>query len=258
MRQGWSTERNNAQRKKDTQLQVEHASSYKTRHSMCYDISVTMWKHASALCRGQFTGKKSHRLIRIRVEIIHISHAVIPPSPPYSAGLIDAHSKGLVWVPHHVRNRERPTVSKTRARAPTATVSRGLFSVKTWAMNCLKNQQIVQIIQIITNCRGPARVIGISEYLQKEQMRPWRSRIQDTRLPCRRECRWRWWEPQLRMIGRHCQRGRCPRLRQPKQPPLTWQTPPWNLRLERGGRCHRRRGQERRGMLRGWRWFPMR
>jgi hypothetical protein len=30
---------------------------------------------------------------------------------------------------------ERPTVSKTRARAPTATVSRGRFSVKIWAMN---------------------------------------------------------------------------------------------------------------------------
>ena len=34
-------------------------------------------------------------------------------------------------------NMDRPTVSKTRASAPTATVSSGRFSVKTWAMNCL-------------------------------------------------------------------------------------------------------------------------
>lgn len=34
-----------------------------------------------------------------------------------------------------MRNNDRPTVSKTRARAPTATVSRGLFSVVIWAMN---------------------------------------------------------------------------------------------------------------------------
>jgi hypothetical protein len=30
---------------------------------------------------------------------------------------------------------DRPTVSKTRARAPTAMVSKGRFSVVTWAMN---------------------------------------------------------------------------------------------------------------------------
>lgn len=39
-------------------------------------------------------------------------------------------------VPHQVRNMDRPTVSKVRARAPTATVSSGRFSVKTWAMIC--------------------------------------------------------------------------------------------------------------------------
>lgn len=42
---------------------------------------------------------------------------------------------GLVRVPHQVRKSERPTVSKTRARAPTATVSSGRFSVVIWAMN---------------------------------------------------------------------------------------------------------------------------
>jgi hypothetical protein len=45
------------------------------------------------------------------------------------------YSNGLVRVPHQVRKRERPTVSKTRATRPTATVSNGLFSVKIWAMN---------------------------------------------------------------------------------------------------------------------------
>jgi hypothetical protein len=35
-----------------------------------------------------------------------------------------------------VRKSERPTVSKMRAIAPTATVSSGRFSVKIWAMNC--------------------------------------------------------------------------------------------------------------------------
>jgi hypothetical protein len=35
-----------------------------------------------------------------------------------------------------VRKRERPTVSKTRARAPTAKVSRGRFSVAIWETNC--------------------------------------------------------------------------------------------------------------------------
>lgn len=43
---------------------------------------------------------------------------------------------GFVRVPQYVRKTLRPTVSKTRARAPTAMVSRGRFSVKIWAMNC--------------------------------------------------------------------------------------------------------------------------
>lgn len=38
-------------------------------------------------------------------------------------------------IPQYVRKSDKPTVSKTRARAPTATVSIGLFSVKIWAMN---------------------------------------------------------------------------------------------------------------------------
>ena len=35
-----------------------------------------------------------------------------------------------------MRNIDRPTVSKTRARAPTAMVSSGRFSVMIWATNC--------------------------------------------------------------------------------------------------------------------------
>jgi hypothetical protein len=53
-------------------------------------------------------------------------------------------------LPQYVRNKLNPTDSKTRATAPTATVSRGRFSVKIWAMNWIvlvnhslhKSQQI--------------------------------------------------------------------------------------------------------------------
>ena len=43
-----------------------------------------------------------------------------------------------------MRNKLRPTVSKIRASAPTATVSRGRFSVKTCEINCgeLVNQYV--------------------------------------------------------------------------------------------------------------------
>jgi hypothetical protein len=40
------------------------------------------------------------------------------------------YSKGLVRVPHQVRNTERPTVSRTLARALTPTVSKGRFSMR--------------------------------------------------------------------------------------------------------------------------------
>jgi len=36
-------------------------------------------------------------------------------------------------VPHHVRNMDNPTVSTIFAAIPMPTISRGLFSVKTWA-----------------------------------------------------------------------------------------------------------------------------
>lgn len=49
--------------------------------------------------------------------------------------LLGFYSKGFVRVPHQTKNKLSPTVSKTRAKAPTATVSKGLFSVETWAMN---------------------------------------------------------------------------------------------------------------------------
>lgn len=40
------------------------------------------------------------------------------------------YSKGLVRVPHQVRNTERPTVSRTLARTLTPTVSKGRFSMR--------------------------------------------------------------------------------------------------------------------------------
>lgn len=39
-------------------------------------------------------------------------------------------------MPHQVKNKLNPTVSNTLLTAPTATVSRGRFSVKIWPMNC--------------------------------------------------------------------------------------------------------------------------
>jgi hypothetical protein len=38
----------------------------------------------------------------------------------------------LVLVPHQVRKTDRPIVSKILAAALTPTVSKGLFSVKSW------------------------------------------------------------------------------------------------------------------------------
>jgi hypothetical protein len=46
-----------------------------------------------------------------------------------------AYSKGLVLVPHQVRNTDRPTVSTSLAATLTPTVSRGLLSLKIWTRN---------------------------------------------------------------------------------------------------------------------------
>lgn len=54
-------------------------------------------------------------------------------------------------VPHQVKNRLRPTVSKTRETAPTATVSRGLFSANSW----LTNYNIRKEVSKVAEFEGP-------------------------------------------------------------------------------------------------------
>jgi len=87
------------------------------------------------LLKLETSNSEHHRLIPFRVEIIHMGICQSFPSRPLlRIKMPSLYSNGLVWVPHQVRKSERPTVSKTRAKAPTATVSRGRFSVVIWAM----------------------------------------------------------------------------------------------------------------------------
>jgi hypothetical protein len=66
-----------------------------------------------------------------------------------------------------VRKRERPTVSKTRARAPTAKVSRGRFSVAIWETNC--REKVVRTITCVALENSIEYSVSVN--LQKEQRR---------------------------------------------------------------------------------------
>lgn len=85
-----------------------------------------------AICLIQVHFVILHEMMEV---CFHQSSSTLINNHPYYSTL-GTYSNGLVRVPHQVRKRERPTVSKMRAMAPTATVSNGRFSVKTWAMNC--------------------------------------------------------------------------------------------------------------------------
>jgi len=76
----------------------------------------------------QFMSKIPHSVKRVRTKRVSRSNK---------------HERRVFYrVPHHVKKSDRPTVSKIRAKAPTATVSRGLFSVMICAMNYFRGKRV--------------------------------------------------------------------------------------------------------------------
>ena len=129
-------------------------------------------------------------------------------------------------MPHQVRRTLKPTVSRTRARAPTATVSIGRFS----RVICEMNYRFLSWVIIIC---------WIVDDLQKEHWWQRRSSFRGKLRLCMKEFPLHWSERRHHKPGSHRRQRQFRWMQQQWRLPCSWRTHPWSLRLERAGRCHR-------------------